>query len=122
MTFRHQTPAQSTHAKPPFWSTSGSAQIKTVTVPDLDVLHAYEALSQAHDLAELCGRRVWRPGSTATPMIGILVRSQWRGRQAERPCCGSSPGRLRFHTRFVLGSSSWGISHCCRDVWCRRGG
>jgi hypothetical protein len=61
----------------PFWSTSGSAQVKTVTVPDLDVLHAYEALSQADDLAELCGRRVWRPGSTATPMIGILVRSQW---------------------------------------------
>jgi hypothetical protein len=61
----------------PFWSTSGSAQIKTVTVPDLDVLHACEALSQADDLAELCGRRVWRPGSTATPMIGILGRSQW---------------------------------------------
>jgi len=44
--------------EPPFWSTSGSAQIKAVTVPDLDVLRACEASSQADDLTELCGRRV----------------------------------------------------------------
>src|SRR5512146_177515 len=93
---------------------SGSAQIKTVTVPDLDVLHvlhACEALSQADDLIELCGRWVWRPGSTATPMnrnAGPVTMARKTGRMALLwPC----PGRLRFDARFASGSSSWGISY-----------
>jgi len=48
------------------WSTSRSAQIKVVTVPDLDVLLHCECQPRACDVAELyreTGR--WRPGPAA---------------------------------------------------------
>ena len=43
-------------AWPPNWSTSRSAQIKAITVPDLYILRADEVSSQTDDLAELCAR------------------------------------------------------------------
>jgi hypothetical protein len=46
---------------------------KAVTVPDLDVLRACEASSQADDLTGLWVDGCWRSGLPRMPMAGILI-------------------------------------------------
>ena len=51
----------------------------------------------------------------------ILLRPEQRGR-GRKAMLRPSPGRLRFPQEIRVGSPSCGISHCCKDALCRRGG
>jgi hypothetical protein len=63
----------------------------------------------------------WRPGSTAYAgdrNIGPATMAR-KGRTA---LLWPSPAAYASRMRAVLGGSSCEISHCCNNVWCRRGG